>query len=113
MKYKLLSVSLGIICILLGINYYKVQKQLAAASNKDCGHTEELDKLRFEKTVWQQRETEFLSQNGFLVTENNELKMQLEHKPKTIYRNAKNPFINRNASDMYTSLLSKRYNNPE
>ena len=79
MNYKLLSVGLGIVCIVLGINYYKLQKQLAAASNKDCGHTEELDKLRFEKTSWQQRETEFLSQNGALVTENNELKMQLNH----------------------------------
>jgi hypothetical protein len=109
MKYKILSLVLGIICIVLGINYYRLQKFSNAVSKPaPCAETAELEKLRMEKISWQQREDEFLKQNGALVTENNELKMQIK-KPLIIYRNVQKNKIDDVASESYTSTLLQRY----
>ena len=110
MNYKILSLILGIICIVLGINFYRLQK-FTNAVNKPapCAETAELDKLRMEKTSWLEREEQFLKENGALVTENNELKMQINRKPLIIYRNVQKNKINDVASESYTSTLLQRY----
>jgi len=110
MKYKIISFMLGIICIVLGINYYRLQKFTNAVGKPaPCPEMAELEKLKMEKTSWLEREDEFLKQNAVLVTENNELKMQINRKPLIIYKNAQTPPINDDASDYYTSILSGRY----
>lgn len=109
MKYKLLSLSLAIICIVLAINYRRVYKQLQRTETPSCSHTDELEKLEAEKESWLKREADFLKQNGELVAENNELKMQLERKPLIIYRNVQKSKIDNTASKHYTDVLRSRY----
>jgi hypothetical protein len=110
MKYKILSLMLGIICIVLAINFYRLQKFTNAVGKPaPCPELAELEKLRMEKTSWIEREDQFLKENGALVNENNELKMQINRKPIYIYKNAQTPPINDDASDYYTSILSGRY----
>jgi hypothetical protein len=109
MKYKILSLILGTICIVLGINFYRLQKfNNAVGKPAPCAETAELDKLRMEKMSWLQREEEFLKENGALVTENNELKMQIK-KPLIIYRNVQKQKIDDVASKSYISTLLQRY----
>lgn len=108
MKYKLLSTVLGIVCIVLGINIYKINSRVVERV-QDCGHMKELEDLRFEKEEWLKRESVFLQQNAFLVTENNELKMQLNRKPQIIYRDVQKQTIDDAASESYTDALRQRY----
>lgn len=110
MKYKLLSTVLGIVCIVLGINIYKMNST-KVEQVQDCGHTKDLETLKFEKEEWTKRENVFLEQNAFLVNENNELKMQLKRKPLIIYRDVQNNPISDDASEHYTGILSRRYQN--
>jgi len=107
MKYKILSLMLGVICIVLAINFYRLQKKQDPVT--DCGHAAQIEDLNTQKAAWLEREDEFLKQNALLVTENNELKMQINRKPLIIYKNAQTPPINDDASDYYTSILSGRY----
>jgi hypothetical protein len=107
MKYKILSLILGTICIVLAINFYRLQKKQDPVT--DCGHSAQIEDLNTQKAAWLEREDEFLKQNALLVTENNELKMQLNRKPLIIYKDAQTPPINDGASDYYTSILSGRY----
>jgi hypothetical protein len=110
MNYKILSLILGIICIVLGINFYRLQKfNNAVGKPAPCAETAELDKLRMEKISWQQREDQFLKENGALTTENNELKMQINQKPVIIYKNVQKQKVNVAASKSYTSTLIQRY----
>jgi len=111
MKYKILSLILGIICIVLGINFYRLQKfNNAVGKPAPCAETAELEKLRMEKLSWIEREEEFLKENGALVTENNELKMQINSKKTLIvYKNVQKQKIDDVASESYTSVLLKRY----
>ena len=110
MKYKILSLILGTICIVLAINFYRLQKFTNAVGKPTpCPEMAELEKLRMEKVSWVEREDQFLKENGALLTENNELKMQVNREPIIIYKNAQTPPINDGASDYYTSILSGRY----
>lgn len=111
MKYKIISLMLGVICIVLAINYYRLQKFTnAVGTTAPCPEMTELEKLRMEKVSWIEREDQFLKENGALVSENNELKMQLNRKPIYIYKNAKSNPLNDGASEHYTGVLSRRYN---
>jgi regulator of replication initiation timing len=69
----------------------------------------ELEDLKFEKEEWKKRENVFLEQNAFLVTENNELKQQLNRKPQIIYRDVQKQTIDDAASESYTDVLRQRY----
>ena len=110
MNYKILSLILGIICIVLGINFYRLQKfNNAVGKPAPCAETAELDKLRMEKISWLEREDRFLKENGELLSENNELKMQINRKPLIIYRNVQKQKIDDVASESYTSTLLQRY----
>ena len=108
MKYKLLSTVLGIVCIVLGINIYKINST-KVEKVQDCGHTKELEDLKFEKEEWIKRENVFLEQNGFLVNENNELKQQLNRKPQIIYKHVQKQTIDVDASESYIDALEHRY----
>ena len=110
MNYKWLSVILGIICIVLGINFYRLQNYANNLQVPKCGHTLEIDKLEAEKKSWLEREDVFLKQTAELVTQVNELKMQLENnKPLIIYRNVQKIKVDDVASESYTNVLEQRY----
>lgn len=109
MKYKWLSLILGIICIVLGINFYRLQKFASSLDVPKCGHTLEIEKLEAEKKSWLEREDLFLKQNAELVTQVNELKMQLNSKPIIVYKNVQKRNINVSASESITELLQDRY----
>lgn len=109
MKYKLLSMILGIICIVLGINFYRLQSYANNLQVPKCGHTLEIEKLEAEKKSWLEREDVFLKQNAELVTQVNELKMELNRKPLIIYRNVQKQKVDDVASGSYTDLLQQRY----
>ena len=110
MNYKILSLIPWMLCIVLCISYYRLQKFTKAVNRPSpCAETAELDKLRMEKTAWLEREDQFLKENGALVTENNELKMQLSRKPLIIYKNVQKNNIDDVASESYTSTLLQRY----
>ena len=109
MNYKWLSLILGIICIVLGINFYRLQKYANKITEVNCPDASELGNLRMEKAKWLEREDQFLKENGALVTENNELKMQLKNKPLIIYRNVQKQKVNDVASQSYTDALQQRY----
>ena len=79
MNYKWLSVILGIICIALGINFYRLQNYANNLNKVNCPDLKELEELRFQKISWGERENVFLKQNAELVTLVNDLKMQLEN----------------------------------
>ena len=109
MKYKLLSLILGIICIVLGINFYRLQKLANSLEIPKCGHTLEIEKLEAEKKSWLEREDEFLKQTAALVVQVNELKMELNRKPQIIYKNVQKRNIDVDASESIIELLQDRY----
>lgn len=100
----------GLICIVLGINYYRLQSYANKITKVNCPDMTELSDLRMEKAKWLEREDVFLKQNAELVTQVNELKMQLENnKPLIIYRNVQKIKVNDVASESYTNVLEQRY----
>lgn len=109
MKYKILSLILGIICIVLGINFYRLQSYANNLQVPKCGHTLEIEKLEAEKKSWLEREDVFLKQTAELVTQVNELKMQLNRKPQIIYKNVQKRNIDTDASESLIELLEERY----
>lgn len=110
MNHKWLSVILGLICIVLGINYYRLQTYANNLNKVNCPDLKELKELRFQKISWGERENVFLKQNAELVTLVNELKMQLENnKPLIIYKNVQKIKVNDVASQSYTDALQQRY----
>lgn len=110
MNYKWLSLIFGLICIVLGINYYRLQSYANKITKVNCPDMTELSDLRMEKAKWLEREDQFLKENGALVNENNELKMQLKNnKPLIIYRNVQKIKVDDVASQSYTDALQQRY----
>ena len=109
MNYKWLSVILGLICIVLGINYYRLQNFTGNLPKVNCPDLKELEELRFQKAAWTDRENVFLQQNAELVNQVNELKMQINRKPLIIYKNVQKIKVNDVASQSYTDALQQRY----
>lgn len=105
MRYKSLSFLLGMVCVALAFNLYRFANQ---TDTLDCPELSELKELKYQRQQWLDRERELLSENGALVTENNELKM-LTRKPLIIYKNVEESPINDYASEYYISILSERY----
>lgn len=109
MNYKWLSLILSIICIALGVNFYRLQKFANNLQVPKCGHTLEIEKLEAEKKSWLEREDVFLKQTAELVIQVNELKMQLNRKPQIIYKNVQKQKIDHVASESYIDILQQRY----
>lgn len=113
MYKKTAIIMLSVTCLALGANLVrvKIKHQKDIDELQKNPHTEKLEQLEAEKQAWNARENDLLRQNGELVVQVNELKMQIEKKPQTIYitKNEKNNTIDRNASDEFTRILTGRY----
>lgn len=113
MFQKTTTIILTVVCLALGANIYRLHKQHKEQLDQmgENPHEIKLKQLEAEKTSWSQRENDLLRQNGELTVQLNDLKMQLEKKPQTIYikKNENNNTIDRNASDEFTRILTGRY----
>jgi cell division protein FtsB len=103
MNYKILSVTLAIACIVLGINYYRLDKFTTSIGKRPaCPESKELITLRAEKESWQEQIDELKKRNNALASENRRLKEPKVEQPVETT-------INEEASGRYNDLLSKRY----
>jgi hypothetical protein len=111
MKKSLLPVSIALIFIALLGNNYRMWKEVKKTKQEFSIDVQRMEYLESEKEAFSKKEREMLEQNALLVNQINELKNNLEIKPRTIIKfkkNEKHP-INGNASESYTNLLSIRY----
>jgi hypothetical protein len=92
----------------IGFNLYRAIEKGKKAHEIVCPDLAEFEQLQYEKKQWKERERKLLSENGALLTENNELKM-LNRKPLIIYKNVEETPINDDASKDYIGILSERY----
>lgn len=118
MKLKVLSALIIVVCI-SGIywayrNGKKIDEIQAEGMNNIVNESLELEeKVKYLK----EREDALLQENGRLIVQVNELKMEVERlsrkpeQPKPIKKNEKTVPISNSASKRITEFLSKRYEN--
>jgi len=114
MKQKLIIIVLSMTTLGLGANIFRMSKQHKEEIEKlnENPEAERLGQLEAEKQSWSARESDLLRQNGELVVKVNELTMQLNKKPQTIYiTKNENTTIDKSASDEFNRILTGRYSN--
>lgn len=113
MKKTILPIVVLMLLLALAGNNYRMYQKLQSVTTPISVDAERLAELEEEKESWNARENDLLRQNGELVTQLNELKMQLNQKPTTIikYKNNEKRIINRSASERITNILTDRYAN--
>ena len=109
MIYKITTTIFALACIYLGTRLNVLNNELATVKTDLKTGQKILDELEHKNSELNKLNDLFLKENADLITANNELKFIQDKKPLIIYRNEKNRNVNRNASEQYNELLTKRY----
>lgn len=109
MIYKITTTIFALACIYLGTRLNVLNNELATVKTDLKTGQKILEELERKNSELNKLNDLFLKENADLITANNELKFIQDKKPLIIYRNEKNRNVNRNASEQYNELLTKRY----
>ncbi len=109
MIYKITTTIFALACIYLGTRLNVLNNELATVKTDLKTGQKILEELEHKNSELNKLNDLFLKENADLITANNELKFIQDKKPLIIYRNEKNRNVNRNASEQYNELLTKRY----
>lgn len=109
MIYKITTTIFALACIYLGTRLNVMNNELATVKTDLKSGQKILEELEHKNSELNKLNDLFLKENADLITANNELKFIQDKKPLIIYRNEKNRNVNRNASEQYNELLTKRY----
>lgn len=109
MIYKITTTIFALACIYLGTRLNVLNNELATVRTDLKSGKSILEELERKNSELNKLNDLFLKENADLITANNELKFIQDKKPLIIYRNEKNRNVNRNASEQYNELLTKRY----
>lgn len=109
MIYKITTSIFALACIYLGTRLNVLNNELATVKTDLKTGQKILEELEHKNSELNKLNDLFLKENADLITANNELKFIQDKKPLIIYRNEKNRNVNRNASEQYNELLTKRY----